>query len=298
MDTCFLEGDEGETEVTYVKACGKGKTCTEDDYYGGKFGICVKRKDLLEEDKKCTSPLECRSGICTNKKCSKKKVNEPCNQDSDECGKSAFCKEGDGETGTCKELSGKEGECNDEEHCQIGLTCSNGKCIEKFSLEVGSEADEDNACKTGKSDGNKCVNYTAVENSCTEKEDEHQQKIKACKTKTNDGTSDNIEDNDYCERNWDDKYICPTEKYSKWDKYVEEFKKRYDKLSDDDKKDKYINRDTLNNNKVRDAYAEYYYYQYINFDDDCIKDYYHKKAGANLIKTPYYLPFLLIIIML
>ena len=275
--TCYLEGTEGDTSVKYVKACGGGKMC-EEDY---NVGICVKLKAKRDEGEKCTSSLECRSGICTNKKCAIKKANEAC-KGNYECGKSAVCRDN-----VCKPLSGKDGECTGEYHCQIGLTCSNNKCVEKFSLDVGKEADEENACKTGKIQGNKCANYTAVDSKCVVKPEKSYWYY--CKTKTNDGTSDSETIEEGCDKNWDDKYICPTEKYSKWDKYVKEFKKRYDKLSDDDKKDGYINRNTLNNNKVRNAYAEFIHYSYINFDDDCIKEYYQQKESSRFMNLPLFL---------
>ena len=177
-----------------------------------------------------------------------------------------------------------------ESHCQIGLTCSNKKCIEKYSLEVGKETDEKNACKTGKIQGNKCATYTVVDGTCTIRNNGGIQKM-YCKTRTNDGTTDSTNDSDSCLQNWDDKYICPTEKYSKWDKYVEEFKKRYDDLSDDDKKDKYINRNTLNKNKVRDAYTEYEYYANINFDDNCIKDFYQRSDNSHHLTLSLFLIF-------
>ena len=282
LDTCSLYGKEGDTSVKYVKACGGGKMC-DDDY---DVGICVKPKELRDEGEKCTSSLECISGICTNKKCAIKKANEACERYY-ECGKSAVCRDK-----VCKPLSGKDGECTGEYHCQIGLTCSNNKCIEKFSLDVGKETDEENACKTGKRQNGKCATYTVEDSTCTPKDDGNDMKKMFCKAKVNDGTSDSVIDQ-YCFGNWDvtwnDKYICPTEAYSKWDKYVEEFKKRYDKLSDDDKKDAYINRNTLNNNKVRDAYAEFIYYRYINFDDDCIKEYYYQKASSRFMNLPLFL---------
>ena len=196
LDTCYLEGTEGETRVTYVKACGGGKVCTEEEY--GNIGICVKPKELRNEDEKCTSPLECRSGICTDNKCAIKKENDACKKD-DECGKSAVCK-GTEDSKVCKPLSGKNGECTNEYHCQIGLTCSNNKCIEHFSLDVGSVTDDDYACKTGKKQGNKCATYTTVDSKCVSKTTNGTEGI-FCKTKTNDGTSDSNIIEQYCEKN-------------------------------------------------------------------------------------------------
>ena len=164
LDTCYLSGMEGETTVTYVKACGKGKKCQESS-----VGICIKQKDKLEEGKKCITPLECRSGICTNKKCAIKKENEACTEEN-ECGKSAYCLMS-WNFGVCKSLSGKEGDCTSVQQCQIGLTCSNNKCVEKFSLEVGSETNLEEACKTGKTRGGKCVIYTEVDKTCVSKND-------------------------------------------------------------------------------------------------------------------------------
>lgn len=285
LDTCYLEGKEGETRVTYVKACGGGKVCRE---YGN-IGICVKPKELRNEDEKCTSPLECRSGICTDNKCAIKKENDSCDEYKDECGKSAICRNVGG-SNVCKPLSGKDGECDDDDHCQIGLICLNNKCIERFSLDVGSEANRYYACKTGYSKGGKCVNYIAVDKTCTKATNGSEGMY--CKTKTNDETSDSETIEDECDTNWNDEYICPTEAYSKWDKYVEEFKKRYDKLSDDDKKDKYINRDTLNKNKVRNAYAEFEHYSEINFDDDCIKEYYQQLSSSHYLSLSLFFIFL------
>ena len=130
------------------------------------------------------------------------------------------------------------------------------------------------------------MNYIAVDKTCTKATNGSEGMY--CKTKTNDGSSDSETIEDECDTNWNDEYICPTEAYTKWDKYVEEFKKRYDDLSDDDKKDKYINRNTLNKNKVRDAYAEFEHYSEINFDDDCIKEYYQKllvNEDSNTLST-------------
>ena len=233
-----------------------------------------------DEGEKCTPPLECRSEICTNKKCEIKKENEACQTNKDKCGKGEYCS-GNDDAGVCKKLSGKEGDCTNDEQCEIGLTCSNNKCIVKYSLDVGSAATTGGACKTGKIGNNKCSTYTAIDDSCSTRVDGDVELY--CKTKTNDGSSDLEKDNDYCEKNWNDDNICPTKVFENWDKYVEEFKKRYDDLKDEDKKDKYINRDTLNKNKVRDAYAEYYYYAKINFDDDCIKEYYQKQAGSSFL---------------
>ncbi len=62
LDTCYLESGSD----TYVKACGKGKTCEQTE--GGAYA-CVKRKNLLEEGDKCIVDEECQSGVCKDKKC-------------------------------------------------------------------------------------------------------------------------------------------------------------------------------------------------------------------------------------
>ena len=85
------------------------------------FWICVELREKRDEGEKCTSPLECRSEICTNKKCAIKKENEACQTNKDECGKGAYCS-GNDDAGVCKKLSGKDGDCTNDEQCEIGLT--------------------------------------------------------------------------------------------------------------------------------------------------------------------------------
>ena len=52
LKTCSMTKTDINGDITYYyKACSKGKFCEEDLTHS--YSVCVKRKELLKEDKKC-----------------------------------------------------------------------------------------------------------------------------------------------------------------------------------------------------------------------------------------------------
>lgn len=75
------------------------------------------------------------------------------------------------------------------------------------------------------------------------------------------------------------------------------YKEKLGKLSSDDKKNKYINRKTLNNDEVTEALANYEYFYEINPNDDCIKDYYIEEANSKIMSlTSIFVAFMILLI--
>lgn len=73
--------DDYENDIIYVSACPKGKKCITGASGTLKNHVCAKRESLLKVGKKCVSPYECESGVCSDKKCIEKKVGESCKSD-------------------------------------------------------------------------------------------------------------------------------------------------------------------------------------------------------------------------
>lgn len=139
INTCELEGYEGDEEVTYVKACSKNKVCE----IINDVGTCVKPTKKKKEGDKCYSSVECEVGLCSDGKCKSKKAGEGCKENND-CSLNLFCKGEVEESKTCASLAGKDEACSEDEDCQIGLVCNysydgkeDQKCIELFSKEDG-----------------------------------------------------------------------------------------------------------------------------------------------------------------
>ena len=69
LDTCYLK-KATETEITYyLKACKKGKTCSEEPDDDSGVGYCYKEIELLEEGDKCVLDEECKTQKCSQNKC-------------------------------------------------------------------------------------------------------------------------------------------------------------------------------------------------------------------------------------
>ena len=280
LDTCYVYGKEGETSVTYVKACSKGKVCETDEG----VGTCVKYKRKLEEGKKCESNVECLSGICKDKKCSVLKDGDTC-ESRDECGLSSYCKSSNGEK-KCAPLGGQGDYCINENDCKIGFDCNDqlSQCVEMFTGTNGYESRNPLICQSGtahnyKEENNNykwiCATYTAVRETC-----EGTDNSKTCKVSVNYGNTTKEEEIN-CPKNWNDEYICPTKQTQYFEKYKKAFKEKINDLSDDDKKNKYISRKHFYKKEVQEAYADYYYYDASDPNNDCIRDYYIREASSN-----------------
>ena len=121
----------------------------------------------------CSENSDCKSKVCSNKKCAGKKDDEDCTLDSD-CLVGLYC---DNKEKKCKKQKGLDEDCKNFLECKNSLLCSGGKCKDLlYSLEKGEEIITDNKnedffCKSGYSHNKKCV----------EIEDEYKNDFKECK---------------------------------------------------------------------------------------------------------------------
>ena len=138
LDTCYLK-KATETEITYyLKACKKGKTCSEepDDDDSG-VGYCYKEIELLEEGDKCVLDEECKTQKCSQNKCAYLADGEECHGSDKRCGIKSECY---GSPSKCVAYVGEGASC-EEAPCRPGLFCGtieddeDLKCIKKFPVE-------------------------------------------------------------------------------------------------------------------------------------------------------------------
>lgn len=114
-----------------------------------------------------------------------------------------------------------------------------------------------------------CSSYTIENETCSKKPDNtYEDATLYCKLKINNKTeADYIE----CDKNYNDEYICPSKRKDAFEKYKKIYKEQLGKLSKEDKENRKLNRYTLGNKDVIEAYVDYIYY---SPSDDCIRDYY------------------------
>ena len=156
VDTCYFK-DYQSTESTdtytyYVDACPKGKYCVDlsddDNTEGILVSQCMKKKHYLDEGDKCEVGSECKSGVCTDKKCVTYEEGKTCSK-TKECKLGLYCKTSDKSKSCAKYLKKDESCANNEGKCRPGLECANGKCIPIYSLKDGEKTDNDGACRSG-----------------------------------------------------------------------------------------------------------------------------------------------------
>ncbi|QED27779.1 hypothetical protein FRD01_11145 [Microvenator marinus] len=121
LSAAFCEGDIYTLPETCAKSfrgqIGAGQTC--------------------ESNLECEGEMEC---VLTNDGCSGT-CQMPCNG---QCTASQFCL-----AGSCFELAKLAETCRGTGGCEGDLVCSNAKCVEPNSLEIGAECSSDKACVKG-----------------------------------------------------------------------------------------------------------------------------------------------------
>lgn len=308
LDTCYLS----TSTYTYVKACGKGKTCEQT---GGGAYACVKRKNLLEEGDKCIDDKECQSGVCKDKKCTVLKDGDTCKQYHDEnCGNGSYCKEPKDSNGsyTCAKYLAPGADCNTAEdpyaQCITGYECikagdsTKKTCVQYYSLADGTAIDGNyddeyyhvlNACKSkfvfAKADSTSACGSIKNVTECVV-DPSNSNRAYCTVGITFDGTTDNKMEKK-CRTDEDDsgnlKFECPYEVSSQeFNAYVEEYgKKLKEILEDEDIKISNLNSDHLNDKELIEKYVEYSEKENLPSDDkDCVIDYFVREAGSNQMK--------------
>ena len=301
LDTCYLESGSD----TYVKACGKGKTCEETE--GGAYA-CVKRKNLLEEGDKCIVDEECQSNLCKDKKCTVLKDGDTCKEYQDKnCGNGSYCKEPKDSTGsyTCAKYLAPGADCNTAEDpyakCITGYSCvqagdsTKKTCVQFYSLDDGTVLNYFNyyeakkTCKSGdivqKSNGD---NACGTVKNVTECSDDGSGDYSCTVGVTFSATEDYKFDINCIDAVWGSETIkCPyIVRTDEFNAYVEEYgKKLKEILEDEDIKISNLNRDHLNDKDLIEKYVEYSEKENLPSDDkDCVIDYFVREAGSNQMK--------------
>ena len=303
LDTCYLS----TSTYTYVKACGKGKTC---ELTEGGAHACVKRKNLLEEGDKCIDDEECQSGVCKDKKCTVLKDGDTCKQYHDEnCGNGSYCKKPKDSTGsyTCTKYLAPGADCNTAEdpyaRCPIGYECikagdsTKKTCVQFYSLDDGTVINNYNfnyddeakkTCKSGyifpKSNGD---NACGTVKNATECSDDGSGDYSCTVGVTFSATEDN-KFNIYCIDEDSETKKCPyIVRTDEFNAYVEEYgKKLKEILEDEDIKISNLDSDHLNDKDLIEKYVEYYHKNDVSSDDDkdCVMDYFIREEGSNQMK--------------
>ena len=203
LDTCYLK-KATDTEITYyLKACKKGKTCSEEPN-SSNVGYCYKEIELLEEGDKCVLDEECKTQKCSQNKCAYLADGEECHGYDERCGIKSKCYEG-----KCVAYVGEGASC-EEAPCRPGLLCGtidaeDEKCIKQFSVENGKKVSAGVLCKGGKKgDDGKCTDLTEDKSEwdayVEEYIDEQEDVLKEDKEKLSDIGSDTLNSKSVAEK--------------------------------------------------------------------------------------------------
>lgn len=295
IDTCYItttekSGNE-DIDITYVKSCPKNKKCHKStlNYYGD-TGICLPKKNYIEEGKECQVSAECQSDYCLNGKCAYHTIGELCKTNYN-CDKNSFCNQN-----ICVALYNKGQECTSSNECKIGLYCNInantliGICTEVFSLNDGDESSEDFLCKSGHRYQGKCSTTKTIDSTCNLIDGLRQCQIsykyesKAIKTTTP------------CVGEEEGGYeYCPLQSDSdKLNNYIAIYLDELNKINDKKLDNIHLstfNRKTMNNNKkVLEAYVNYKYHyalEGVKDESNCIREYFMKLEEGTYLKYSY-----------
>ena len=268
---CYLTREEDDFYIMYVKACKSGKVCQS---YQDGFSKCVEKAEKREEGEKCVVGEECKTGICGKKNgktignCAGIEAGGEC-ESHNQCKYGYYCSTDN----KCTSYS-KEGEsCTKRYECDIGLACSDSKCVKVLSKNVGETSYLDIECKTLKLDveTNKCTEWTVSDSTCDASDQ--------CSYKVSDGTKETTQKVDCIEA-----YDGVTMRCKVFGgKLLNELVKLYGERIEKIKKDKTIHSRDFDSNsndllfykdrKLVKAYNSYYYSNYIEGADKCVKEY-------------------------
>ena len=258
MDTCYLRETSGSDSIIYMGACAKGQSCE----LVNDIGKCVTPEKLLDIDDSRVSPLECRSGMCTNGKCSVYTIGAAYTFD-DQCPKNSYCKT-IGSDKKCTQFVGLDEACTQTEDCQIGMAChiiganTSGVCKVKFGFDIGTETNDGALCNTAisqeKGSQRFCVRFVENNSTCVEKPLDTLQDGYHCKI-TYEGIG--VEGWKFCYLNYTGEPVCRIKQNEYIDNYVSQYKEAYKTLSESDKNNRDIDRKTLNIDSLADAFDDF-----------------------------------------
>ena len=221
---CYKATRQGSDNIIYVAGCAEDEYCpAKEEAY------CTKKIVKKDEGDQCELDTECKSGMCTEGKCSTLPDGAECKKHY-QCGQSSACRPSDS---TCQPLL-KEGEaCDSDYECDFNLACGDGKCQKMFSLEVGAVSDNWKLCKSGisyKYKSKKGYNFYCVDKrqdtpTCPENYE------KTCNFTVSIAEGDEHTYSEYCLPNWEYKPYCEMgSDFFLWDKFLEIYNEEIQKI--------------------------------------------------------------------
>lgn len=230
-NTCKQINENETVTFYYVQKCNSSSYC---DITGTSPHTCKPYPSLPKKHgESCKMNTECY-GVCNSKtnKCAPVENGETCSSHYS-CKPVSYC---DKEDSKCLPLRNAGDDCVNNEECPLGFLCSGTQderkiCIQMYSIETGDYAEEDELCKSGRTNGEYACLDTISKNGGMEcNVDEDCPCEYDIKTMKENGTGE-------CECNLEGRKYCEYGSNSKeWKKFVEVFNK---KIKDTDKKNFY-----------------------------------------------------------
>lgn len=284
---CYLSGNEGIGEASiynyFYKPCSNNQFCEK---ITTNYGQCMDRYNNMEEGEKCSMGLECKSGICSNGKCSYILDGNICNEDMN-CKKTSFCKYRASGKPICAKLSGKGEECLFDNYCQFNLACGTidtsgvKKCAEMYSLKAGEMSDNADLCESGyfatRNGISYCVEAVVNKTTCSFEEEN------PCPTYLiyNETIPTEIAFG-ACNCKWNGDMVCkPSSNSDSWKNFIKIYRDEVSKIKGEEIHASTMRRSFWGKNEIIDART--YYSNYLEMDgaEDCVINYYLEKNRYN-----------------
>lgn len=274
-NACYATGLINEINETYVNPCKKGEHCPLYE----NFSVCYKEAKERNIGKKCKGHVDCFYGKCINGKCRLMDEGDDCDYD-EQCPDKYICSTN---LNKCVSMKSLGSPCYYTTDCIIGLECS-GKsestltCNRMGSAENGMIGQTPAACQSGygivleNDEFVQCV--TLKTNSSTCIQDESDGKY-YCHGILEGDTNQIAENKLECLIDWNETYICPTEKYSSFSEYLEVFSAQLSLLKEENN-NRLTERYSLDIKPLANLYVEYNKYEWVHNATSCIKNFYYQ----------------------
>lgn len=265
-EACYVRSHINKERVIFVRACPSGYFCPSTYNYPK----CAQKTLQANEGEECLVHTDCQIGKCFNKKCEVLPDGEPCDYD-EHCKETSICSL----DGICSPMKELHEECNYSTDCKIGLECIDSTCQKIGYGALGSIVDTEKGCQTGYArtdDDGKLVCVELInEEECKEENGSY-----FCQGDLYDGKTEPKTAKLECTKNWDDNYICPTNKTETFLKYIDAFYenlKSLKKVNDN----RITHRYTLNSEQLGVFFLDYEYYFQVYGANDCIRIFYYRE---------------------
>lgn len=259
----------GDKTISFVKACPKGYFCDiENSTYKPS---CAKRIIPSGEGGKCYNNIDCAIGACQGGKCKIIKDGGICIFD-EFCTEKSICND----QKICAPMSRLGEPCNLSTDCLIGLECINNICLYIATGENGDLVNTEKGCISGFTiskqflDGKKTVCATFLNASKCDNSNN-------CYGNLDDGEKIYTNYSISCKKNWENQYICPSERGSIFLNYIDSFVEGLLSVKDIEN-NRITNRYTLNNPTISSFFLDYEQYYNVYGADDCVRFFFYRNV--------------------